>query len=527
MTQSTRVALVGGRVWTAGFAGSRALDVLVEGDRIADVARAGELDLDIAEALDITGKLLLPGFQDAHVHPGIGGEDLLGCNLAGLATPEAVFAAISEYATSNPDLDWVIGGGWLREVFPPEGPARQQLDPLVGGRPAFMSPYDRHGAWVSSAALERAGVDASTPDPRGGRFTRDAAGTLTGMVEENALAVMRAAMPQKSLEDRRRALLRAQQYLLSLGITSIQDAIVGTGLGMLDQHDAYCAVLRDGTLRLRLTAALWWDPSRGPEQIPELQARRARLEASAGPDRVVADTVKVMVDGADVLFLDGGQVREATIALDAAGFNVHYHSYGEASTGWILDAVAEARRVNPGGPRRFHIAHLMVIADSDFARFADLDVTANVQAYWGDSSVPHHLLGLTTCSTDPQTREYAFGRLQAAGARLAAGSDWPVSTPDPLEAARAATVRPRRDEGCANQADELDRLDLPGLLTAYTAGSAHVNGRAASTGRIAKGFLADLVVVDRDPFASAGSLEQAAVEQAWIGGRLEYQRPNG
>lgn len=514
-------------MWTAGFSGSRSLDVLVAGDRIAEVARSGELGIQPAQAVDITGKLLLPGFQDAHIHPGIGGEDLLGCDLAGLTTPEAVFAAVSDYARGNPDLDWVIGGGWLRDVFPPEGPTRQQLDPLVGGRPAFMSPYDRHGAWVSSAALELAGVDASTPDPRGGWFTRDAAGTPTGMAEENALAVMRAAMPRKSLQDRRRALLRAQRYLLSLGITSIQDAIVGTGLGMLDQRDAYCAVLRDGTLRLRLTAALWWDPSRGIEQIPELQRRREQLEASAGPDRIVADTVKIMVDGADVLFLDAEQVRDATVALDAAGFTAHYHSYGEASTGWILDAVAGARRVNAGGPRRFHIAHLMVISEGDFTRFAELDVTANIQAYWGDSGVPHHLLGLTTRSDDPHRREYAFGRLQAAGARLAAGSDWPVSTPDPLEAARAAVNRSRRDEAHADQADELDRLDLPALLSAYTAGSAHVNGRAAGTGRIAKEFFADLVILDRDPFAGADALSQAAVEQTWIAGRLEYRRLDG
>ena len=529
---SQRVAFVGGRVWTPGYSSPRSLDVLVDGERIVDVARAGELDVESASVHDIAGRLLMPGFQDAHIHPGIGGEDLLGCNLADLNSPDQVFAAIDRYSRDNPDLDWIIGGGWLRDVFPPEGPTRQQLDPLVEGRPAFLSPYDRHGAWVSSAVLEHAGVDERTPDPLGGWFTRDTAGLPTGMVEENALAILRAAIPPSTLQDRQRALLRAQDYLLSLGITSIQDALVGTGLGMLDQHDAYCALLADGRLRLRLTTALWWDPSRGTDQIADLQRRRALLEASAGPDRVIADTVKVMVDGANVLFLDARQVRDATVALDEAGFTAHYHSYGEASTGWILDAVAQARRLNRPGPRRFHIAHLMVVAGDDFARFPGLDVTANVQGFWGDSDVPHHLLGLTTCSDDPQCREYPFGRLHAAGARLAAGSDWPVSTPDPFEAARVAAGRPRRDEANGSQAgaagvDELDRLDPVALFTAFTAGSAHVNGRAASTGRIAKGFLADLVVVDCDPFAGGTALEGAAVGQTWISGQLEYERAAG
>ena len=179
--------------------------------------------------------------------------------------------------------------------------------------------------------------------------------------------------------------------------------------------------------------------------------------------------------------MDSGTIREATVALDAVGFTCHSHSYGELATTWILDAIAEARAVNDGGRGRHHIAHLMVISEEDFPRFAELDVTANIQAAWGSSAVIHDIMHLTTGSDDPQLREYAFGRLAAAGARLAAGSDWPVTTADPLAVIRLEVTRgrDRKPTGADGDPDELDRLDLPTLLTAYTAGSAYVNRSGA------------------------------------------------
>ncbi|MFT4082883.1 MAG: amidohydrolase [Nocardioides sp.] len=522
--ESTRVAFLGGRVWTPGYQRSRALDVLVHGDRIVQVAAAGGLDVTGAEKHDLGGRLLVPGFQDAHIHLGTGGVDLMTCDLAGLETPEQVDAAILEYAARNPDLPWIIGGGWNREVFPyPEGPSRRRLDELVGGRPAFLSPFDRHGAWVSSAAFEAAGVDETTPDPPGGFFRRDASGQLSGMVEEAATGVIAAAMPQTSTEDRMAAILTAQEYVLALGITSVQDALVGTGLGLADHHAAYGELLRGDDLRLRLTTALWWDPQRGPEQIDELRARRAALEQIAGADRVVADTVKVMVDGAGVLFMDAAQIREATVALDGAGFTLHYHSYGDATTRWILDAIEAAIAANGPGTRRHHIAHLFVVAEEEFPRFAELGVTANVQGFWMGTEVPHEHMGQSTSTDHGERLEYPIGRLVAAGARLAGGSDWPVTTPDPLLCIRTATGDVD-DPRFRKAIGELDVLDPLTMLTAYTAGSAFVNGREHTTGRIAAGYLADFAVLDRDVLEGEEALRAASVSETWVGGRCVFAR---
>ena len=520
-----RIAFVGGEVWTAGFASPRRLDVLVEGERIADVAPAGTLDVDGAEVHDVSGKLVVPGFQDAHIHLGAGGADLLTCNLADLETPDDVFVAIRSYAERNPALPWIVGGGWNRELFPyPEGPTRQQLDELVGNRPAYFAPFDRHGAWVSTAALAAAGIGVTTVDPPGGVIRRDGDGVPSGMLEEEAVALVRAVMPVLPTEDRMTAILEAQRYLLPMGITSVQDALVGTGLGMADHHEAFRELLQQGTLRLRLTTALWWDQKRGGEQIPELLDRRRALEEVAGPDRVVADTVKIMVDGADLLFMDSDAIREATVALDRLGFSVHYHSYGDRTTRWILDAIETAVRENGPKGRRHHVAHLFVVGEDDFARFAQLGVTANVQGFWAGSFVPHDHLHQSTATDHPESLEYPFGRLQAAGARLAAGSDWPVTTPDPLVCSRTATgvyVDPEHRKALT----EDDRLDLGSMLAAYTAGSAYVNGREHSTGRIARGFLADLVVLDRNVFSDDAASVDASVEQVWIGGIQEYVGP--
>jgi predicted amidohydrolase YtcJ len=306
-----------------------------------------------------------------------------------------------------------------------------------------------------------------------------------------------------------------------MGITSVQDALVGTGLGMADHHGAFRELLQQSALRLRLTTALWWDQKRGVEQIPEILARRQELEEAAGPDRVVADTVKIMVDGADLLFMDAEAIREATVALDRLGFSVHYHSYGDGTTRWILDAIEAAVRQNGPRARRHHIAHLFVVGEDDFARFAELGVTANVQGFWAGSFVPHDHMHQSTLTDHPEKLEYPFGRLRAAGARLAGGSDWPVTTPDPLVCSRTATGQYIDPEG-RRELSEVDRLDLGAMLAAYTAGSAYVNGRERSTGRIARGYLADLVVLDRDVFEGDEALCDATVEQVWIGGRQEY-----
>lgn len=472
-----------------------------------------------AKEVDLNGSTLFPGFQDAHIHLGIGGSDLLQCNLLGLDSVERVAVAIANYSSKHTELEWVLGGGWDQHMFP-TGPTSQLLDSLVGGRKALFHAHSRHAAWASSAALEAAGIDKYTPDPENGVIERDVSGKPTGLLLENAIALFDSVIPESTHDMRGNSILAAQDHLLRLGVTSIQDALVGTGLGVPDHHAAYMQLLRTDALLLRVTAALWWDPALGTEQICNLIERRSLLE-SAGPEgKVIADTVKLMIDGTNLVFMDREAVFEAVRALDSSGFTVHFHSYGEASTMHILDAIESAQKLNLSSGRRHHIAHLMVVREEDFERFARLNVTANIQGLRSDGPVPHELIRPTQLSCDPHRREYAFARMQMAGTRLAAGSDWPVSSADPLDAAFVASSRLLRD-GTA-EIDSLDTLDLAAVFSAYTVGSAYVNGRAENTGRVARGFLADLAVLDGDPFSQGAGAREVKVVETWIGGTRRF-----
>src|SRR5690606_36737494 len=210
----------------------------------------------------------------AHVHPVQGNRDRLSCDLREYETRDEYLAAIRAYADAHPDDEWVIGAGWAMSAFPGGTPTAAELDPVVGGRPAFLPNRDGHGAWVSTRTLELAGIDASTPDPVDGRIERDADGRPTGTLHEGAMSLVSRIVPRPGPDDLYAGLLEAQRCLHSLGVTGWQDAILGEYANFPDVSDTYAEAARRGDLTARVVGALWWDRSRGTEQIEELVARR-------------------------------------------------------------------------------------------------------------------------------------------------------------------------------------------------------------------------------------------------------------
>lgn len=253
----------GARLWTPGWVSSRPGEVLVEGARIRSIGRPGSIDAD--RVIDLDGGLLMPAFQDAHVHPHSGGLARLSCDLSAATSLEDTLDRIAAYARDNPGEGWIEGGGWPREIL--MFPTRDLLDAVTGDRPAVLRSSDCHSVWVNSAALAAANITSFTPDPRNGRIRKDEQGEPTGLLDEAAINLLDAVIPPKSASERQRALLRGEQELLDYGIVSWQDAIVGDGLGMTDVLDDYVELLREDRLAGRLTAALWWDPARGVEQV--------------------------------------------------------------------------------------------------------------------------------------------------------------------------------------------------------------------------------------------------------------------
>ncbi|MET8131714.1 amidohydrolase [Streptomyces sp. NPDC005251] len=530
----------GGPVFTPE--GRAATAVAVTGERITAVGNAEvhELIGPDTEVVDLAGRLLLPGFQDAHVHPVPAGLELTQCDLTGAKTAKDTVAAVRGYADAHPEREWITGGGWSMEAFAGGTPTKELLDAVVPDRPVYLPNRDHHGAWVNSRALELAGVTRDTPDPADGRFERDASGEPTGMLQEGAMQWVGRLTPAATPADRLAALLHAQRHLHALGITAWQDAIVGTFLGMEDPSEAYLTAARDGSLTARVVGALWWDRARGAEQIPELVERRAALEHG----RFRATSVKLMLDGvaengtASLLdpyldkcgcatanrgksFIDPARLPAYVTELDALGFQCHFHALGDGAVRHALDAVEAARKANGPSDTRPHLAHLQVVHPDDVPRFARLGATANIQPLWAAHEPQMDELTIPFLGPERAAWQYPFGSLLRSGARLAAGSDWPVSSPDPLQGIHVAVNRVSPDEP-GPVFLPAERIDLAAALTAYTAGTAYAN-HLDDTGSVRVGALADLVVLDRDPFAGPPeAIKETGVALTYVGGERVY-----
>ncbi|RYB92099.1 amidohydrolase [Nocardioides oleivorans] len=513
-------------------------DVLVEGGRIIaighDVAPIG------ARVVDVAGGLLLPGFTDAHVHPIQGGLERLGCDLSELPVDSAAYLAhVRAYAHDHPDRPWIQGGGWAMAAFPGGLPTASALDEVVADRPAALVNRDHHGAWVNTRALEVAGITRDTPDPHDGRIERDADGEPTGCLHEGAMDLLAGVAPVADDDEMYAGLMEGQRHLHSLGITGWQDAIVGTYSNMRDGGPTYARAADTGDLTGTVVGALWWDRGRGEEQVADLVAKRG--DYSRG--RFAATSVKIMQDGVaengtaalvepyldrcghattntGISFVDPVDLRRHVRALDAHGFQVHVHGLGDRGVREALDAF---EGTDPR--RRHHIAHLQLVHPDDVRRFADLGVAANLQALWACLDEQMTELTIPFLGEERARRQYPFGDLHRAGARLVAGSDWPVSTPHPLAAIHTAVHRTSYDEPAPAGTEPFlpeQALPIEVAFAAYTSGSAWVNHRD-DAGRVAVGAVADLVVLDRDPFAMPDEIGAARVRSTWVDGECVFE----
>ena len=545
------LAFVNGAVYTVDAARSRAQAVAVEDGRIVAVGSDEAIREHVGprtEVFDLEGRMLLPGFQDAHVHPVSGGVGRLQCDLHDLHSREDYLLRVKKYAEEHPEREWILGGGWSMDVFPGGTPTKDLLDAVVPDRIAFLPNRDGHTVWVNSRALEVAGITATTIDPADGRIERDETGEPSGSLHEGAADLVGRLAPQPTEEEVYEGLLEGQRYLHSLGITAWQDAIVSTAFWM-DNYSAYLRAAGKDDLTARVVGSLWWDRERGEDQIDDLVELRKRGRSG----RFAASTVKIMQDGvcetftAAVLepYLDAeGQVTDKrgisfvepealkgyVTTLDRLGFQVHFHALAERAVREALDAIEAAVRANGPSDNRHHLAHIQVVHPDDVPRFRKLRAVANAQPLWAahegqmdDLTIP--FLG------EPRWRwQYPFGSLVRAGANLAMGSDWSVSSPDPLEEIHVAVNRrtlPTYLYGNDNHEVFLpeERLDLATSIAAFTMGSAYVNHLDDVTGSIEVGKYADLAVVDRDLFAHpVEEIANAQVDATFVEGTAVYER---
>ncbi|HKV69139.1 MAG TPA: amidohydrolase family protein [Gaiellales bacterium] len=512
--------LRGATVHTVDAARRTAAAVAIENGRIAAVGDDCGMDAlrgPATRVVDLDGAMILPGFQDAHCHLGEAGHARTLCSLEDSRDADEHLRRIAAYSDAHPERDWIVGGGWSMSDFPGGTPTAAALDTVVPDRPAVLTNRDIHGVWANSRALEAAGITAATPDPPGGRIERDEHGAPMGTLQEQAMGLVLDLAPAPTHADRMAGIRAGVEYYHRLGITACQDARVDA-----DWQAAYEGLARSGELRLRVRCALEWEMGRGEEQVGELVERRR----SGTVGRLASGTVKFFHDGvvenrtAAMLdpYLDAAGRPTAEHGLhmydqadlerfvrlcDAEGFGVHIHTIGDRAVRDSLDVFEAAARANGRRDARHQLAHVQFAHADDLPRFRALGVIANVTPLWARLEAYVAEMTLPFVSARAGAGMYPFASIVRAGGALAFGSDWAVSTPDPRQQLALAIARrdPLGDAEGPFLPDE--RLDLGTAIAAQTIGAAHACGIDVQTGSIEPGKLADLVVLDRDLFATA------------------------
>jgi len=532
----------GGAVYTVDPVSPWAEAVAVRDGRIVRVGGDEEVSALIGadtEVVELEGGLLLPGFHDTHVHPVSGGIELGECDLNPAESVEDIERLIGQCLARDPDAPWLRGGGFQLSLFTDGAPPRGLLDRLVPDRPAFFTSLDAHSAWVNSRALALAGITRRTADPPpDGVIVRDANGNPQGTLRESAMELVSRLLPPHTDDQIRAGLERALAMAASFGITTLHEANADARA-----LAAYRAADDAGVLTARTFVALEVDPEAGIGQVADLATLadryRSRLvrpvEAKIYADGVIEGGTAALIEP----YLDRpgfrGELRwppdalaAIVAAFDQAGFKVHVHAIGDRAIQATLDAF-EALPRRQGAARPRHVmAHIQLFDPPDVARTARLGVVASFQPLWAYADT--YITELTQPRLGPERsgRLYPIRSLVDAGAIVAAGSDWSVTSMDPLQAIEVGITRrsPDAEEGPAWIPDE--RVDLATMLRIYTLGGAMAGEIEDETGSITVGKAADLVLVDRNLFEMAPTgISDARVRMTVFEGRVVYRAEPG
>jgi len=461
---------------------------------------------------DLKGRLMLPGFQDAHIHPISSGLDALACDLGQAESIEGYRAIIPACAEAGADKAWITGSGWSMAAFGPGAMASKDiLDELVPDRPVYLVSRDGHSGWANSRALEVAGITRDTPDPVDGYIDRDPdTGEAIGSLQEGAMKLVRRHVPPPTSAELTAALEYARDLFHSYGITAVQEAYAYE-----QDLDAYQALDKRHKLNLRIVTALLWDNEQTEEQIPTFLERRERYTSG----HIRATSVKIFVDGVmenytavmlepylvesgtrGIPMIDPEYMKEVVTILDAEGFQVHFHALGDGAVRYALDAIEVALGENGDSDRRHHLSHLQIIHPDDIPRFAELGAVANFQTAWAYAD--DYVVDLTLPFIRPEVAKwmYPVRSVLDAGGEVAFGSDWSVSTADPLYQIETAVTRVDAESHDTDPLNPEQAITLEEAVEGFTTGSAWVNHLEKETGSVEVGKLADLIVLDQNIF---------------------------
>lgn len=521
------------KIWTVDKTRPHAEALAVLGDRIVAVGSAAEVDTwhgPQTKVLDAQGKLLLPGFNDAHVHFVDGGDHLSAVQLKDAASPEEFARKIGERVKTTAKGEWIIGGDWDEQRWSPANlPTKELIDPVTPDTPVWVNRYDGHESLANSVTLKLAGITAKTPEPAGGQIVRDAQGNPTGVLKDAAQDLVNKAMPPMTSAHRMRAIHQAMDHAASLGVTSVQDMNPS-----YDDVKAYAELQEQGTLTVRIYAAPmetnWRDQARiGVRHafgtlLLRMGAVKGYADGSLGSETAYFFDSYTDAPNTHGILSDemhpAGEMLKRLRGADAAGLQLCVHAIGDRAISMTLDMFAQIEKTNGKRDRRWRIEHSQHLAAKDFARYARLGVIASVQPYhaiddgrWAESRI----------GPDRIKRTYAFRTFIDNGVRLAFGTDWFVAPLSPMWNVYAAVTRATLDGKNPTGWVPEQKLTVAEAIEAYTMGSAYAEFQEKDKGSIKAGKLADFVVLSDDIFKiPPAAIKNVKVEATYLGGKLVY-----
>ncbi|MCW3782736.1 amidohydrolase [Defluviimonas salinarum] len=487
--------------------------------------------------IDAGGRLVLPGFQDTHIHLQDGGLDYSqNADLTAVRTPGELVATLSAFAATH-EKPWVNGTGWLAVIFHAGNLDRHLLDRAVPDRPCLIVSSDGHSACLNTLGCAALGLTAETPDPMNGHFVRGARGEPTGMLYEKAVDWAESRMPRPTDADFTKGVLWAQALAHSHGFTGVLDPRV---------EERHIRIYRDldtsGDLTLRVASAALVNAldttAEALERLSDFRAmtRGPRFKVHSAKfflDGVIENRTAAMIapyadetGGNAPLMFDPGQIAEMFTALDAARFQIHVHAIGDMAVRAALDGCEAARGANADWPSQHQIAHIQFIDPADLPRFRPLGVMANVQPLWARNEPAVTDAAVSLVGNDRSRWIYAFRSLLDAGAGMALSSDWGVSTLNPFEIIETAVTRqPPVAEGRVPPFLPEERITRAEAIAGYTVQAAAAAWRSADTGTLGIGKQADLVMLDRDVFVCpVHEIGATQVDMTMVGGVVVFER---
>jgi predicted amidohydrolase YtcJ len=505
-----------GAVYTVDKKCSWAQAIAIAGDKIVyvgpDTGVESYVESDTV-IIDLDGKMILPGFVDAHAHPSHAMDFVSNINLYSLESLEAYQVEIEKFVEKHPGRSFYRGGGWADTIFSNLGPSKEILDGIIPDRPIGLISYDGHSMWVNSVTLERAGITKTTPDPEGGRIERDPeTGEPRGVLREVAIKLIKKVILDYSLEEIKNGLLAYQDLAISAGITMSHDA-------MLDTRSiaAFNALAEEGRLKMRFRGSITLDPDKEIEpQIEMVLEERAKNRHPY----FQTNAAKIFVDGV----LEGGTaylfepyahkpdfrgepiwnaelLNYSAAALDKAKLQIHVHVIGDAAAHITLDALEQAQVLNGKRDSRHLVTHLQLVLPEDIHRFKQLGVVGLPQPFWFKIDEYYTELALPYLGEERAEFQYPMKSFIDEGVVMASSSDFPVTIPfDPCIAIQTGMTRSSVEKESKEILWPEERVRLDDMIQSYTYNGAYANFLENETGSIETGKQADLIVLDQNLF---------------------------